>query len=71
VRVRIPAGTSSGRKIRIRGRGFPAKTGDSGDLYAEVRIVVPDSLSPEEKELYESIREKSTFRPRTDRREKG
>lgn len=64
VRVRIPAGTSTGRTIRVKGRGFPGGGGDHGDLYAEVRIVVPESLSAREKELFTQLREASGFRPR-------
>lgn len=58
VRVRIPAGTSSGRKIRIRGRGFPGgRTEPAGDLLAEIRVVVPAELSVRERELYEALRD--------------
>ncbi|MGE0641924.1 MAG: DnaJ C-terminal domain-containing protein [Thermoanaerobaculia bacterium] len=64
VRVRIPPGTSSGRRIRVRGKGFPAGKGTDGDLYAEVRIVVPDESSEREKELYRELGDASTFRPR-------
>ena len=64
VRVRIPAGTSSGRKIRVKGRGFPSTSGEPGDLYAEVRIVVPETLSERERELFQAMRDASTFRPR-------
>lgn len=69
VRVRVPAGTSSGRRIRVKGRGFPAGSGGSGasepgDLYAEVRIVVPESPSEREKELFAELRSTSTFHPR-------
>ena len=57
VRIRIPAGTSSGRRIRVRGRGFPgAKNGEPGDLYAELRVVVPEKPSERERELYEQLR---------------
>jgi len=65
VRIRIPAGTSSGRRIRVRGHGFPAgKSGEPGDLLAELRIVVPEKLSAKEKELFEKLRDGSGFRPR-------
>lgn len=64
VTVRIPKGSSSGRKIRLRGRGFPRSSGGSGDLYAEIRIEVPEKLSAKEKELYEELRKSSSFRPR-------
>lgn len=53
--VGVPAGSSSGRQIRLRGQGFPAGGTPAGDLYAEVRIAVPTRLSPEERSLYERL----------------
>ncbi|MBZ0100775.1 MAG: DnaJ domain-containing protein [Thermoanaerobaculia bacterium] len=65
VRIRIPAGTSSGRRVRVRGRGFPAgKSSEAGDLIAELRVVVPEKLSEKEKELFEQLRTASAFQPR-------
>jgi curved DNA-binding protein len=64
-RVRIPAGTSSGRRIRLRGKGFPGSGGKpAGDLFAEVSIAVPKELSERERELFEELAETSGFRPR-------
>lgn len=64
VRIRIPPGTSSGRKIRVRGRGFPAaQGGEPGDLFAELRVVVPEKISDRERSLYEQLREASSGRP--------
>ena len=40
-KLRVPAGTSSGRRLRLKGRGLPNPRGAPGDLYAEVRIMVP------------------------------
>jgi curved DNA-binding protein len=65
VRVRVPGGTSSGRKIRVRGRGYPGGKGETpGDLIAELRVVVPAALADEEKKLYEQLRELDRSRPR-------
>lgn len=64
VRVKIPAGSSTGRKIRLRGRGLPQAGGDKGDLLAEIRIVVPEKLSERERELFEQLAEASEFRAR-------
>jgi curved DNA-binding protein len=64
VRVKIPAGSSSGRKIRLRNRGLSVQGGGKGDLLAEIRIVVPDQLSPRERELFEQLAEVSEFQPR-------
>lgn len=51
---RVPAGTSSGRRVRLRGKGYPA-AGAPGDLYAELRIVVPETLTDRQRELYEQL----------------
>ena len=64
VTVKIPAGSSSGRKIRLRGKGFPDKNGTRGDLIAEIRIVVPETLSEADRKLYEQLAEESDFEAR-------
>lgn len=64
VQVKIPPGTSSGRRIRLRGKGFPGRKGAAGDLFAEFRIVVPEELSEKERKLYEDLKEASGFDPR-------
>lgn len=61
VTVKIPSGSSSGRKIRLRGKGFPSAKGEAGDLLAEVRIQVPEELSEKEKELFEELARVSSF----------
>jgi curved DNA-binding protein len=58
-RVRVPAGSSSGRRLRLRGRGLPKRGGGSGDLHALVKILVPKELSDRERELYEQLAETS------------
>lgn len=63
-KVRVPAGTSSGRRLRLRGRGLPNPRGPAGDLFADVRIVVPPSLTERERELFEELARTSTFNPR-------
>jgi len=55
VRVKIPPGSSCGRKIRLRGRGLSQAGGEKGDLLAEIRIVVPERLTERERELYEQL----------------
>jgi curved DNA-binding protein len=66
--VRIPAGSSSGRRLRLRGRGLPKQAGGRGDLYASVQIAVPKRLSDEERELFERLASVSEFDPRAARR---
>lgn len=62
--VTVPAGTSSHRRLRLKGRGLPNKRGKPGDLYAEAQIKVPTSPSVEERELLERLGKVSTFDPR-------
>jgi curved DNA-binding protein len=65
--VTVPAGTSSHRRLRLKGRGLPNKRGKPGDLYAEAQIKVPTSLSAEERTLFEQLGRTSTFDPRSSR----
>jgi len=66
-KVRVPPGTSSGRRLRLRGRGMPNPSGSAGDLYAEVRIMVPSKLTEDERRLVEELAATSTFDPRRQR----
>lgn len=61
VLLTVPAGTRTGRKLRLRGRGLAAGT---SDLYAIVRIDVPIALSERERALYQELAQVSAFNPR-------
>lgn len=63
-KVKVPAGSSSGRRLRLRGEGMPNPRGAAGDLYAEVRIMVPPKLTRQERKLFEQLAAESTFDPR-------
>jgi molecular chaperone DnaJ len=57
-KIKIPAGTQSGKQFRLRGKGMPYMRGnDFGDLYVQVNTEVPISLNKEQKELLEKFRE--------------
>lgn len=62
--LKIPPGSSSGRKIRLKGKGYPTPKGSKGDLFAEIRIVLPPRLPPEEEALMRQLSEVSSFNPR-------
>ena len=67
--VTLPAGTSSGQRIRLRGQGLPGRGGEvAGDLYAVVRVESPHTLSKRERELFEELSRISAFRPRGEER---
>jgi curved DNA-binding protein len=63
-KVKVPAGSSSGRRLRLRHRGMPNPKGTPGDLYAEVKIMVPKRLSKRERELFDELARVSDFDPR-------
>lgn len=54
-RLRVPAGTQSGQRFRLRGRGIPSASGDAGDLVVEVRLVLPPALDERSKSLMEEF----------------
>ena len=56
-KLKVPAGTPSGRKLRIRGQGFPKRGGGSGDLFVRVMVVAPEALTEAQKEAVEALRE--------------
>lgn len=65
VSVHVPAGSRSGQKLRLRGKGLPKGRGHgAGDLHAVIRIVVPHTLTAREKELFEELGRVSRFNPR-------
>lgn len=59
VKLRIPAGTQSGRRFRLSGKGMPIvkKQGEFGDLFARVLITVPENLTAEQRALVEKLRD--------------
>lgn len=66
-KVKVPAGTSSGKKLRLAGLGMPNPSGPAGDLLAVVKIVVPEHVSDDEQRLFSELAATSTFNPRGSR----
>ena len=64
VRLKVPAGTPSGKTFRLRGKGVPKRRGGSGDLLVTVSVAVPSKLSREEKDLLKRLRELQRESPR-------
>jgi curved DNA-binding protein len=62
--VKVPPGTSSGRRLRLRGRGLPSPNGKPGDLLAQAKVMVPRELTKEEERLFEELAGTSKFDPR-------
>ena len=61
----IPAGTSGGRRLRLRGQGVPAsKTAPEGDLYLVIKVVVPPQVDEESRQLIEQFAARNPSNPR-------
>lgn len=56
VKLKIPAGTQSGKKFRIPRKGLPKRDGTRGDFFAVVTITIPTTLSAAEKEAWEQLK---------------
>ncbi len=64
VDLKIPAGSQSGRRLRLKGRGLPGPP--AGDQIVTLKIETPPADTPEARELYEELRRKLPFNPRRD-----
>jgi len=64
IELKIPAGSQSGRKMRLSGRGLPGKP--AGDFYVELSIVVPSADSEEDKQQYQMMKQHFDFDPRSE-----
>lgn len=65
ITVRVPPGSSSGRRLRMKGQGMPQQGGKPGDLFAKVKIMVPAHLTDRERELFEQLQRESAYDPRS------
>jgi curved DNA-binding protein len=63
VSIKIPAGTQTGQRLRVRGRGL-GKEGTRGDLFVVARVQVPDKITDAERNLWEQLGKESSFKPR-------
>ncbi|QQG34924.1 MAG: DnaJ domain-containing protein [Deltaproteobacteria bacterium] len=63
IRVKIPAGSQHGTKLRLKGKGRK-KVGETSDLYIVINLKIPTELTMREKELIHRLSEISTFNPR-------
>ena len=64
VKVTVPNGVRSGQRLRLANKGYFDKSGERGDQLVEIQIVTPKEITPQEKELYEKLRELEQFNPR-------
>ncbi len=71
-KIKIPAGTQSGKIFRLKGKGFPSVNSyNKGDQLVHVTVWTPQNLSAEEKAMLEKINSSENFQPQPDKNEKG
>ncbi len=63
INLTVAAGSQSGQKLRVRGKGLAGKAG-RGDLYAVLKVVMPPETSDAAKALWQELAEKAAFDPR-------
>ncbi|WP_452221934.1 molecular chaperone DnaJ [Lacinutrix salivirga] len=72
VRIKIEAGVQSGKILRLRGKGIPSINGyGKGDLLVHVNVWTPKTLSKQQKEFFETMREDEHFSPKPERSDKS
>jgi len=64
VEMTLPPGSQSGQRLRLRGKGLPKADGERGDQFVILKIMVPETLSNRERDLFEQLARDSSFNPR-------
>jgi curved DNA-binding protein len=62
VDLKVPPGSQAGRKLRLKGRGIPARP--PGDLYVVLQITLPPAENEQQREIYEKMKQEFSFNPR-------
>ena len=71
-KIKIPAGTQSGKVFRLKGKGFPAVNSyEKGDQLIHVNVWTPQQLTAEERAMLEKLGYSQNFKPTPDKNEKG
>jgi molecular chaperone DnaJ len=71
-KIKIPAGTQSGKIFRLKGKGFPGVNSyEKGDQLVHVNVWTPQHISAEEKAMLEKLTHSQNFKPHPDKNEKS
>ncbi|MDR1979236.1 MAG: J domain-containing protein [Synergistaceae bacterium] len=57
VDMKLPPGTQSGQKLRLRGKGLPNRSEGNGDLFVRIEVAIPKHLTEKQKKLWEELAE--------------
>jgi DnaJ-class molecular chaperone len=68
ISLRVPPNTSSGARLRVKGHGVRPKNGEAGDMFAEIQIVLPESLTADEQRQLAEISDRHPQNPRAELR---
>lgn len=71
-KIKIPAGTQSGKIFRLKGKGFPGVNSyERGDQLIHVNVWTPQHVTPEEKAMLEKLNDSPNFQPKPDKNERS
>ena len=70
LQIDIPQGIQTGDRIKIPNKGYKKGQGERGNLYAEIKIITPKELTPEERKIFEQLDKISKFNPRLNKNKK-
>lgn len=71
-KIKIPAGTQSGKIFRLKGKGFPSVNSyERGDQLIHVNVWTPQHLTSEEKSILEKLQDSHNFQPKPEKNEKS
>jgi len=71
-KIKIPAGTQSGKIFRLKGKGFPhVNSYEKGDQLIQVNVWTPQNVSTEEKDMLEKMQASQNFEPKPEKNEKS
>jgi curved DNA-binding protein len=62
VDLKIPPGVQAGKKLRLKGRGIPAR--QAGDLYVVLQITLPPADNEKQRQIYQDMKQEFSFNPR-------
>ncbi|MNE30937.1 Curved DNA-binding protein [compost metagenome] len=65
INLTIRPDSQSGQRLRVKGNGLLAKNGERGDLFAQLKVVMPTHSDDTTKELWKTLSEKAAFNPRS------
>ena len=65
IKLTLPPNSQTGKRLRVKGKGLVSKTG-MGDLYALLKIVIPEQSDDEARQLWETLAKNTAFNPRSE-----